>query len=455
MIALEKDQKLINLLSQDSSLVDQSSHDQTIMNKLAFWLNHDKDKMCQVFMESKYFKSKDDYHVRKWQRDDYRERTIQNAIDFTPTTAQEKDKKFQSKKEKNQVTNKIYSTVNVTELNDIEDDAFDDNGSLNLSNAAEGINRLKELRSKRLAIEPILTGFEMFDASLGGSVYNGLYIIGGSPSIGKTSFLGQIVDNFAMYRKKVLFLSLEMSESEMISKSLSRITYQNAAPVSKDSYQYLASTSLEILNPHVCYGNPDDKEKYLNEAYNNYKQFSNNIYYLEGDTRYHLDTIDNELTKFVNEFGEAPILIIDYLQIFVPYADSKYQNDKQRIDDAVVGLKRLVRKYNIPVIAISSLNRDAYKPGGGSISTVAFKESGSIEYAADVLIQLSYEMAGFSGYDELKEKQRIIRRIKCTFLKNRYHSVGSEIIFNYVPAYNYFEEDKSNACGGGGWSKFK
>lgn len=50
-------------------------------------------------------------------------------------------------------------------------------------------------------------------------------------------------------------------------------------------------------------------------------------------------------------------------------------------------LKRISRDYKIPVIAISSFNRDNYS---APVNTAAFKESGAVEYSADVLIGLQY-----------------------------------------------------------------
>lgn len=64
--------------------------------------------------------------------------------------------------------------------------------------------------------------------------------------------------------------------------------------------------------------------------------------------------------------------------------------EKQTADAAVAMLKQLARRYDMPVMAASSLNREAYRPGSAEPGLSAFKESGSVEYSADLLLVLKY-----------------------------------------------------------------
>ena len=71
-------------------------------------------------------------------------------------------------------------------------------------------------------------GFEKIDKLLNGGLPNGLITLGAIPSLGKTTFMLQVADNMAsLDNTKVLFFSLEMSRYNLISKSLSRLTYLN------------------------------------------------------------------------------------------------------------------------------------------------------------------------------------------------------------------------------------
>ena len=77
-------------------------------------------------------------------------------------------------------------------------------------------------------VKKIRTGFDKLDNLLNGGLPNGLITLGAIPSLGKTTFALQVADNMAsMENTKVLLFSLEMTRFDIISKSLSRISYVN------------------------------------------------------------------------------------------------------------------------------------------------------------------------------------------------------------------------------------
>jgi replicative DNA helicase len=132
------------------------------------------------------------------------------------------------------------------------------------------------------------------------------------------------------------------------------------------------------------------------------------------------------------------------LQIIAPY--DLRSTDKQNTDKAVFELKRLSRDLKIPVIGISSLNRENYNC---TISMTAFKESGAIEYSSDVLIGLQFEkMSEILGKEDVRitaESINILKRadprkIELKILKNRNGATGDSIKYDYYPKFNYFHE---------------
>ena len=70
--------------------------------------------------------------------------------------------------------------------------------------------------------------------------------------------------------------------------------------------------------------------------------------------------------------------------------------DKQIVDHNVTELKQLSRDFDIPIFAVSSLNRQNYSE---RINMAAYKESGAIEYGSDVLIGLQLTGAGEKDFD--------------------------------------------------------
>ena len=117
-----------------------------------------------------------------------------------------------------------------------------------------------------------------------------------------------------------------------------------------------------------------------------YKKAADNLYIYEGLGNIGADQIINDVREHIELTGRRPVVIVDYLQILAPY-DVRY-SDKQNIDKDVLELKRLSRDSVIPVVAISSFNRDSYKGGESKTDLTSFKESGAIEYGSDVLLAM-------------------------------------------------------------------
>lgn len=117
--------------------------------------------------------------------------------------------------------------------------------------------------------------------------------------------------------------------------------------------------------------------------------YATRIYFHEGMGNIGVDQIRRTVDRHIKFTGNSPVVIIDYLQILEPY--EMKASDKQNTDKAVLELKRISRNYKIPVIGISSFNRQNYEE---AVSMKSFKESGAIEYSSDVLIGLQLEGVG-------------------------------------------------------------
>ena len=106
--------------------------------------------------------------------------------------------------------------------------------------------------------------------------------------------------------------------------------------------------------------------------------------------------------KHIRVTGRKPVIIIDYLQILAPI--DMRASDKQNTDRAVLALKQLSREYRLCIIGISSFNRDNYTQ---PVNTASFKESGAIEYGADVLFGI--QLKGMDYKDGEADKKRLER----------------------------------------------
>ena len=300
---------------------------------------------------------------------------------------------------------------------------------------------------------PVSTGFQQFDKLIDGGLYSGLYVLGAISSLGKTTFCLQIADQIAASGQDVMIFSLEMGAYELIAKSISRNSVILAMEETHGRRDY-AVTTRGVMDGSRYDGYSEKQKRRIAEATRRYKDYAENLIIHAAIGKISVSDIEKAVTLHRNITGAYPVVIIDYLQILKPESDR--QTDKQATDSNITALKQLAR--NMPVIAISSMNRESYKTGskgaanGGKVSVTDLKESGGIDYGADVIIGLQFSDAGeietdekgkkISAYDERAAKKEDPRRITAVILKNRNGAVYGETDFKYIPMFNYFTEVK-------------
>lgn len=282
------------------------------------------------------------------------------------------------------------------------------------------IETLKPFRNKK-------TGFDNLDNEMKG-LYAGLYVVGGISSVGKTTFVHQLGDQLAEQGDHVLYFSLEQSKLEMVSKSLARTTH---ALNSNAGVQ-----SIKIRNGF--------KSQEVTDAINEYKKIAGRVSIIEGNFNTNAETIRKYVEMYIQQNNVSPVVIVDYLQI-MPAVDERL-NDKARTDMNVTALKRMSRDFSIPVFVISSLNRGNYL---APIDFESFKESGGIEYTADVVWGLQLAAIHdpvFNKDKSVKEKREVIakakaanpREIELVCLKNRNGNPSFSCGFTYWSNYDRY-----------------
>ena len=282
--------------------------------------------------------------------------------------------------------------------------------------------------------QPIRTGFSLLDTALDGGFYpEQLVFMGAISSLGKTTLLLQIMDNIAAAGTSCMLFSLEMSRNEIIGKSISRYTYTEA--IKNNISMNNAKTMRGIIAGHRHLFYSRDELSLIQQASAVYGDIGRNIYLYEGNGDTGIAEIVEQVKEFIRLSGQTPVVFIDYLQILAP-SDPR-ATDKQNTDVAVKLLKQLARDEGIPIIAISSLNRDNYSR---PISMEAFKESGAVEYSSDVLIGLQLKGVGTKDFDVNEAKRQDPREVELHILKNRNGVMSAPILYYYYPKFNFYHE---------------
>lgn len=228
--------------------------------------------------------------------------------------------------------------------------------------------------------EPTPTGLMGLDRALDGGFRRGVVVIGAVSSMGKTTLAAQIADNIAASGRGVLFVTIEQSAEEIVAKSLSRIMRAHGYAV---PYSHILGSERRTWG------------KAQNEAFfKACEEYANmtvgRLRIIEGINRPSVQSIWALAAEIAEHDGKPPVIFIDYLQLLAP--QSERDTDKQTTDKNMTLLRQMANKKNLgtTVVVISSLNRSSYS---GVIDLDSFKESGGIEYGADVLLGLQpYDM---------------------------------------------------------------
>lgn len=342
-----------------------------------------------------------------------------------------------------------WEAMNATILGEMEDDFKEEF----LAEFKDGFSKFRDHLAENANFKPIKTGFTNLDEALTGGLYRGFYVLGAVPSLGKTTLALEIADYIASDKDRngqpkealdVLFFALEMSRDEMIAKSLSRMTAEES--LARGWAINVAATKNFILRNGYSTDTAKNRGALVLKAMADYdKNQAGRICFIEGVGDISAAQIRGTLEKFTRLNKRPPVVFVDYMQIMASPDAKSGLTDKQIVDKNVLELKRISRDFKTPVIAISNLNRDAYKK---EITMASFKETGAIEYTADGLIGLQFAGVEDKDFDEDQAKTRESptidglneRTIELKILKNRNGRTGGRCQMFYYPAYDLFRE---------------
>ena len=105
------------------------------------------------------------------------------------------------------------------------------------------------------------------------------------------------------------------------------------------------------------------------------------------DSNATLQTVEKNILQCKQQFGSCDLVIIDYLQLMEP-VDKRITDDYKIVTDNSQGLKRLARKYKIPILALCQLSRNLESRADKRPILADLRDSGSLEQDADVVMFL-------------------------------------------------------------------
>ena len=198
-------------------------------------------------------------------------------------------------------------------------------------------------------------------------------------------------------RAVAVVFSYEQSRDELRVKTLSRLS---------------GIENRDILRGRVDPGSTGWAK--VEEAQKTFMKIAPRLYVVEADKTTTPDRIRLALTQIRRATkADGVVVFIDYLQI-VP-TDDDFKEARGKVDFLVSELRRLARDLDVTVVALSSVGRGAYD----SVSMSAYKESGGVEYAADIGAILTFDKDKTSTTTSGSDKIGKWRRVFFDIVKNR------------------------------------
>lgn len=227
------------------------------------------------------------------------------------------------------------------------------------------IAKIEELFQKpHDGVTGVSTGFIDLDKKTAGLQRSDLIIVAARPSMGKTTFAMNLCENAAMMQDKpVLIFSLEMPAEQIMMRmlaSLSRVdqTKIRTGQLDDDDWARISSTMGLLI---------DKKNMYIDDS--------------SGLTPMELRS---RARRIYREHGGLSMIMVDYLQLMrVPNVS---ENRTLEIAEISRSLKALAKELEVPVVALSQLNRSLEQRADKRPVNSDLRESGSIEQDADVIM---------------------------------------------------------------------
>jgi len=275
----------------------------------------------------------------------------------------------------------------------------------------EAYERIEKLHNGEGSLRGVPSGFKPLDNILSGFQRSDLIIIGARPSIGKTSLALDMARHISVKEKlPVGFFSLEMSREQVVDRLISA---ESGVPLWKlRTGRIKDDTDFELVR-------------------NSLDTLSQTPLYIDDTASPSVLQMRSMARRLQVEHGLAAI-VIDYLQLIQPRTNS--DNMVQQITEISRGLKGLAREMNVPVIALSQLNRGVEQRTTKIPQLSDLRDSGSIEQDADVVLFI-YRKDRDRANNVAPEEENIAEIIVA---KHRNGPLGS-VKLRFDPEYSSFK----------------
>ncbi|MEA3447643.1 MAG: replicative DNA helicase [Bacteroidota bacterium] len=280
------------------------------------------------------------------------------------------------------------------------------------------ISLVEEASQREDGLSGVPSGFSELDRYTSGWQPADLVIVAARPAMGKTAFALSMLRNVAIdHDKPVALFSLEMSSLQLVTRLISGETEIPGNNLRNGN-----------LQPHE-WEQLDAKVKPLEQA----------PVYVDDTPAISVFELRAKARRLVKTH-HIKLILVDYLQLMTANVDTK-GNRQEEVSIISRNLKAIAKELNVPIIALSQLNRSVETRGGDKRPQLSdLRESGAIEQDADMVLFLHRP----EYYDILEDKEgnSLKGMAEVILAKHRNGATGS-IYLEFVSEFAKFKEKQS------------
>ena len=258
-------------------------------------------------------------------------------------------------------------------------EAMKENDTVKIHALNEIVDSISDGYFKEPDTEPLYTGLEKLDNTLGGLEGGDMIVIGARPAVGKSAFVTQIAINLADRKKKIAFYNLEMSDKQVYERLLSRKSRIGLNRIRR---------ARSFLG--------DEKDRF-DKANQELKKST--LFIRSGAVT--VSQIRNECRHL-----DLDCIVIDYIQLL--RSDIHYQSRANEVGAISKAIKALAMELNIPIIALSQLNRVSEMRQDKVPTMGELREAGDIEQDASIILLMWNIVDDKKGLKVEKNRQGIL-----------------------------------------------
>ena len=263
----------------------------------------------------------------------------------------------------------------------------------------EAIERIEENAKKPDGLSGIASGFSKLDKITSGWQNTDLMIIASRPAMGKTAFALTMARNMAVLKQvPVAVFSLEMSSLQLVNRLIAAETELGSEKIKSGK---LEEWEWELFNRRI-------------------KNLENAPLYIDDTPALSVFEFRAKCRRLKMQY-DIGIVIVDYLQLMTAGTDVR-GNREQEVSTISRNLKAIAKEINVPIIALSQLNRSVESRDGKRPQLSDLRESGAIEQDADMVMFI--HRPEYYGITQDADGNSLIGVAEIIIAKHRNGSVG-------------------------------